>query len=822
MTIKPKIMLGNNIEKQFTANKEFTDRKYYKEQFYNEIAKIQSEKKDKTKQYHVLNFYGIGGIGKSSLQKELCEEIDNDSKVIYTQSDFANVSNCNTSNFLLEIAKNFEAKKIVFYHFGLAYAIYFKKAHRDMVLSSNEPSAISENIGFVADILGTIDGLGILSIIPGAINKIYHAAYKKLHLDNNLKEDLKKMESMSASQCEQLLPAFLAYDLNNYLEKENNKIIIIFLDTYEVLWNQIKNDITKFSQDQFVRELISHLPGVLFVISCREYLDWKLVDSEWEKYLKQYELRSLENADADLFLNKCGIKESDIRSKMLSISMGIPYHLDILVDTYTEMKNKNITPRIDLFANNAHEILNCFFKYLKNEEIAVIKVISIPRFYTFDLFKYLLSNFSTGYPITMFDEFNKFSFVSKMDNGTFHIHEIMRKDLLETMSSEIIQQINKNIATYYFSLFNSSSIYNQKKLAIRECIYHLKFCLTRENYINFLRSYLLNFFVSLQYKGESAFLYEILSDVFSYIEYSDCVELYEIYTDMIMLNGNFKEAVENIDLFLKKYTIEQISTNNNILQLYVKKIKHQMVYASLDDTIMSINNIKSLIDYTSFSRQFAELLYTEGNMLLEKGDFQECQNCFDNIIKLSERYNLVDMQCRTLRKQADYFLNINNVYEAEVLCSKGLDLAMKNGLIRYENYLECTKAEIYRKLKLFEKSKMLFQTCQKKFAQLGIQPWIAHTELGLAMIDLEQESYSTVYQHLNFAQKIYTKYSHTWGLIHVELIQLQVKFLQVGYLDQNMYDDLYFKCKKYGYNYVQKILEKLKVNEFVTTNLMFL
>lgn len=62
MTIKPKIMLGNNIEKQFTANKEFTDRKYYKEQFYNEIAKIQSEKKDKTKQYHVLNFYGIGGI----------------------------------------------------------------------------------------------------------------------------------------------------------------------------------------------------------------------------------------------------------------------------------------------------------------------------------------------------------------------------------------------------------------------------------------------------------------------------------------------------------------------------------------------------------------------------------------------------------------------------------------------------------------------------------------------------------------------------------------------------------------------------------------
>ena len=328
--------------------------------------------------------------------------------------------------------------------------------------------------------------------------------------------------------------------------------------------------------------------------------------------------------------------------------------------------------------------------------------------------------------------------------------------------------------------------------------------------------------MELQYKGESSYLYDVLSDIFSYITYSDCIELYEIYTDMIMLNGNFKEAVENIDSFLKKYTIEQISTNNSILQLYVKKIKHQMVYMSLNDTIMSINNIKLFIDHTNFSHQYVELLYIEGNMLLEQGKFQECQECFDNVMKLSDQYDFIDMKCRTLRKMADYSLIINNVYEAKKLCSTGLDIAQENNLIRYGNYLECTNAEIYRKLKLFEQSKALYIVCQKKFSDLGIQPWIAHTELGLAMIDLEQENYSALYQHLNLAHKIYAKHCHTWGLIHTELIQLQAEFLQKGYFTQNIYDNLHYKCTKYGYSYLLEILDKLSYNECVTTSLMFL
>lgn len=823
MAIEPKIHIGHTNEKRYSANKKFTDRTVYKDIFWNEVNSIKSESSQNISQYHILNFYGIGGIGKSSLQKELCHIIDvNHSDIIYSCTDFANISNHTSAKLLLELAKSFERDGIMFYHFGLAYAIYFQKTHKDLTLNYSDYNVIDENIGFIAEILSVIDGLGIIGILPGMVNKIYSAAYKKLHLNTELKDDLKKMELLDISRCEQLLPAFFAYDLKKYMQKESDKVIIIFLDTYEALWGQLKNDITKFSQDQFVRELVSQLPGVLFTICGREFLDWTTLDSDWNNYLKQYLIEKLEDNDADTFLKECGINEIDIRKRMVSVSMGHPYQLDLLVDTYMEMKNKNITPQANLFANNAREILACFFRYLQAEEIAVINILSIPRFYDFMLFKYLLLHFPTGYPVTMFEDFNKFSFVSKMDNDTYHIHEIMRKDLLETIAADLYKEVNKALCDYYFNLLQECNVYDRKKLIIKECIHHLKFYLSENDYVQYICDNFSEYFTNMQYRGESAYLYDVLSDIFSYIDYSQCVEIYEIYTDMIMLNGNFKEAVNNIDIFLQRYSINQISTTKNLLQLYVKKLKHQMVYISLNETINAITTIKPFVDKTSFPHQYAELLYTEGNMLFEKGDFEECKDIFGEVLEIADKYSFDDLKCRVLRKKTDYCLATEDVYSADENCRLGFEVAKTNDYTRYLNYIECSQAEIYRKLKLFEQSKQLYMECQKKFLELGIQPWIAHTELGLAMIELEVGNYSLVTNHLEIANGIYVKYFHTWGKLHTDLICLECNYMQMGSINTDICNELKRKCRNLGYNYIIKEIEKLEHDEFSTANLRFL
>ena len=823
MAIEPQIHIGHKSEERYSANKKFTDRIIFKDYFWNEINSIKSENSQNTPQYHILNFYGIGGIGKSSLQKELCHVIDMEhSDIIYSCADFANISNHTSAKFLLELAKSFERNDIMFYHFGLAYAIYFQKTHKDLTLNYSEYNVIDENMGFIADILSVIDGLGIIGILPGMVNKIYSAAYKKLHLNTELKDDLKRMELLDISRCEQLLPAFFAYDLKKYMQQESDKVIAVFLDTYEALWGQIKNDITKFSQDQFVRELVSQLPGVLFMICGREFIDWTTLDSDWNNYLKQYLIEKLEDNDADTFLKECGIQEIDIRKQMISVSMGHPYQLDLLADTYMEMKNKNIVPQANLFANNAREILACFFKYLQAEEIAVINILSIPRFYDFSLFKYLLLQFPTGYPVTMFEDFNKFSFVSKMDNDTYHIHEIMRKDLRETISPDLYKDVNKSLCEYYYNSSQECRIYDRKKLIIKECIYHLKFCLLGSDYVRYICDNFSEYFKNMQYRGESAYLYDVLSDIFSYIEFSQCLEIYEIYTDMIMLNGNFKEAVNSIDVFLQQYSINEISATENLLQLYVKKLKHQMVYISLNETINAITTIKPFVDKDLFPHQYAELLYTKGNMLFEKGDFEECKDIFKEVLEIAEYYLFDDIKCRVLRKETDYCLATEDVYSADQNCRLGFEIAKNNDYIRYQNYIECSQAEIYRKLKLFEQAKQLYMECQKKFSDLGIQPWIAHTELGLAMIDLEIGDYSSVTNHLEIANGIYVKYFHTWGKLHTDLIRLECNYMQMGNININKCNELKRKCRNMGYNYIIKELEKLEHDEFSTASLMFL
>lgn len=95
----------------------------------------------------------------------------------------------------------------------------------------------------------------------------------------------------------------------------------------------------------------------------------------------------------------------------------------------------------------------------------------------------------------------------------------------------------------------------------------------KNDYSQYIDSNYFDFFKSLQNNGKSKYLYDVLGDIFSYLNCSDSFELYEIYTDMIMLNGYFREAVLRIDDYLKDNSIEEISKSDTLLHLYVKKNK---------------------------------------------------------------------------------------------------------------------------------------------------------------------------------------------------------------------------------------------------------
>ena len=140
-------------KKNFEIKKIFIDR---------EEAKALYKKKlnDNQKDYNVLVYYGIGGIGKSRLRKEICKihkEENKESLCFYLDLNSADDRNLGTG--ILKLVDSCDNKKVNFKCFELAYALYFRKKNPTIRYEHNKKS-ITDNffVGIGLDIIGYFDG----------------------------------------------------------------------------------------------------------------------------------------------------------------------------------------------------------------------------------------------------------------------------------------------------------------------------------------------------------------------------------------------------------------------------------------------------------------------------------------------------------------------------------------------------------------------------------------------------------------------------------------------------------------------------------------
>ncbi|HIP83245.1 MAG TPA: hypothetical protein EYH19_06690, partial [Desulfocapsa sulfexigens] len=97
----------------------FTDREEPQRYFQEALAEIRQ------REYSLLTFYGVGGIGKSCLSQHLKQaHLDKDDSSIYSWVDFAVPANREPHKTLRALVRNFTGKnRIPFAAFGLAYMI---------------------------------------------------------------------------------------------------------------------------------------------------------------------------------------------------------------------------------------------------------------------------------------------------------------------------------------------------------------------------------------------------------------------------------------------------------------------------------------------------------------------------------------------------------------------------------------------------------------------------------------------------------------------------------------------------------------------------
>ena len=302
-------------------------------------------------------------------------------------------------------------------------------------------------------------------------------------------EEIARVAEMEAPDIEKKLPAFFAHDLADHLQR-TSKSAVFFVDSYEALWEKKKGQGSFNTRDEWIRELIANLPkSSMWVICGREGLRWEEVDKDWKNYLEQYPLGKLPDGDVFNFLKLCGIEDEEIQKVILEGGEGVPYYLDLAVDTYNEIA-KIRPPKPDDFSRTRNEIFDRFMKYLSGPEQENLKVLSTPRFWNKDIFRALIDNFNTCYPLTAYSELRRFSFVQETE-GKLQLHPLMRKSLQEHQDQELKKDGHIFMCDYYSDKIkdlNVKSITSEHETALSEAFYHAKEALEAEEVFNWFIS----------------------------------------------------------------------------------------------------------------------------------------------------------------------------------------------------------------------------------------------------------------------------------------------------------------------------------------------
>jgi tetratricopeptide (TPR) repeat protein len=462
----------------------------------------------------VLVYYGGAGIGKSRLRQELVKQLCGDPGVITATLDFDIPIYRQPDAALFFLLKAIrEAYQVRFPSFDLAYAVYWQKTHPESPLA-DDLKPLLEPGSLLSQLLDDSGKLPLIGLVPkiatllrdqeieGSRDRVKETPTSNLppstyYLDwweKRGERELEDVPQMEPAAIAEQLPKLWASDVKDFLKLENresgtgsspagndsplstphSRSAVLFIDSYEKLWETGATEADFFKRDEWVRELVKQLPEALWVICGRQKLRWEEVDKEWGASLSQHQLSALPDKSARRFLESCGITNEPIQDAIVKGSQGVPHYLDLAVDTVERTKDEG--QRTKLTGDNPDELVKQFVRHLNQPEVEALQVLSGPRFWYYELFENLMTQYQTGYPVTAYDDLARFSFISEgAAPGTRTMHDLMREALQESQSPELRKRVHLFLHEFYAKQLEGLDVKNiteKHKAALTEAFYH--------------------------------------------------------------------------------------------------------------------------------------------------------------------------------------------------------------------------------------------------------------------------------------------------------------------------------------------------------------
>lgn len=425
------------------ASREFTDREEPRAAFWNKYNSFKSEMAEGN--VRVISYYGIGGIGKSSLLKKLrCEMDERIKKPYYIDYNFE-VST--EPKAVLEALRHILQDK---YHFSFSLfdlGIYAYSRKIGLNPKLPEIKAFIER----SPILGLIGaGLDIIDF-AGFARKVLSFADKSVALVRNHllkhKEELNEIEMMEAADLYAYLPYLFSCDMVTNLENTTEPLVI-FLDTYEKLVNEFAATGDTLERDAWLRGengLILNMPNTLWVIAGREKLKWERFDKDWSEALEQHIVGNLSEKDGVNFLKSAGVASEPLCKNLYALTHGTPVYLDFCVDRYNDISEGGETPDISHFGKDVRQLVTRFAQYMDDSKRDFVYMLAHLGTFNDELITAIAPDVISSFSLSAYERIKGFSFISELPDGRYSIHQTVGEILLAD-SSDSVRIIGEKIA----------------------------------------------------------------------------------------------------------------------------------------------------------------------------------------------------------------------------------------------------------------------------------------------------------------------------------------------------------------------------------------
>lgn len=409
------------------AVKIFTDREGYKDSFdYWFECHVNGQE-----QLKVLVYYGVGGIGKSSLLNELTLRAKQRNKYVrIVELDFDS-NHINSAADALAMFRRQWAGKCPLFDFALGR---FWQASGRSIESIRQHAVPQDGLLYElanhAAMIAT-GGFFSLDVFKAVANKeeALRARFSKL------KEPLEELETMPASELALKLPLLLGDAIREDATQRQSKTrpLLVCVDGHERLHVDGNFKLGKLLRDEWLKELIGCAELGFYVVCGRNRIGWAANHGEWEPYIEQHLVGELDDEDADQFLQGIPITSVDIRHKVVQSAGGVPLYLDLCASIYMAKKSAGEIMKSDDFDVAQADVINRFLSCLDRDQAEAVCALSMLDSFDKRLFKVVTGALNIHIPVGAYEKFCRASYATdfslERNEDVRAIHAIVRDHL---------------------------------------------------------------------------------------------------------------------------------------------------------------------------------------------------------------------------------------------------------------------------------------------------------------------------------------------------------------------------------------------------------